>query len=101
MPATSPRKQIECRQPMHERTRCYNSFPCSTGLLGDAAVRAYLILTGTLFGLLAALHVWRMIAEWNGLRAEFWIVAGGSVLAGVLSIWAWRLLAKAKLERHL
>jgi hypothetical protein len=57
-------------------------------------VKAYVILTGTLFGLLAVLHVWRLIAEWNDLRAEFWIVAGGSVFAGALSIWALQLIFK-------
>jgi hypothetical protein len=34
-----------------------------------------------------------MIAEWNDLRTEFWIMAGGTMLAGVLSIWAWQLLS--------
>jgi tetrahydromethanopterin S-methyltransferase subunit E len=57
-------------------------------------MKAYLIVTGTLFGLLAALHVWRMVVEWNGMQTEFWIVASGTVVAGVLSIWAWQLLSK-------
>ena len=59
-------------------------------------MKAYLILTGILFGALVPLHVWRMIVEWNGFRTEFWIVAGGTIFAGVLSIWAWQLLSKLK-----
>jgi hypothetical protein len=55
-------------------------------------VKAYLATTGILFALVAALHVWRLVVEWPVLRAEFWIVAGGSLLPALLALWALNLL---------
>jgi hypothetical protein len=46
--------------------------------------------------LLAVLHVWRLIVEWPGIRAEFWIVAGGSLLSAILALWALKLLLAPK-----
>ena len=57
-------------------------------------MRAYLATTGTLFGLLAALHTWRMLVEWTGFAA--WFGAGTGLLAAGLSVWAWTLFAIAK-----
>ena len=60
-------------------------------------MKAYLVTTGTLFGLLAVLHIWRAIAEWHhsahaaGFMLEMAVVVA---LPGVLSWWAWRLLRK-------
>jgi hypothetical protein len=58
-------------------------------------MKAYLITTGILFGLLAVLHVWRAVAEWSHATADpsfamlmFVLVA----LPGALSWWAWLLL---------
>jgi hypothetical protein len=58
--------------------------------------QAYLATTGVLFALLAVLHVWRLVVEWPGIRAEFWIVAGGSFLSAVLALWALKLLLALK-----
>jgi hypothetical protein len=55
-------------------------------------VKAYRATTGVLFAVLAVLHVWRLVAEWHGIRAEFWIVAGGSMLSAGLALWALKLL---------
>ena len=59
-------------------------------------MKAYLATTGILFALLAVLHVWRIVAEWNSLSTEAWslatILAGIVVTAG-LAIWALRLFA--------
>jgi hypothetical protein len=52
-------------------------------------MNAYLAVTGIIFGLLAVLHLWRMIAEWRGVA--FWLGAGLTVLPAALAIWAWRL----------
>jgi hypothetical protein len=60
------------------------------------AVKAYLATTGALFALLAVLHVWRLVVERPGIRAEFWIVAGGSLLSAVLALWAMKLLFALK-----
>jgi hypothetical protein len=58
-------------------------------------MKAYLVMTGILFAVLAALHVWRAIAEWPQATAFPWFVLGMAALVGVpgaLSWWAWRLL---------
>jgi hypothetical protein len=58
-------------------------------------MKAYLLTTGILFGLLSVLHVWRAIAEWPrpvvdpGFMLQIIVTI---VLPGVLSCWAWRLL---------
>jgi hypothetical protein len=63
------------------------------------AMKAYLVITGTIFGLLAVLHVWRMVAEWNGLVAQTWYLASvglvGIVLPTFLAIWAAALFLRA------
>jgi|BarGraIncu00222A_1022003.scaffolds.fasta_scaffold01477_9 hypothetical protein len=56
-------------------------------------MKAYLVTAGTLFALIAVLDIWRIIAEWNGLDAGFWFVAGVGALALALSAWARRLFA--------
>jgi len=56
-------------------------------------MKAYIVTTGSLFGLLALAHVWRIIAEWPRLLhepAEI-IVAAMGLVAAVLCVWAWRL----------
>ena len=54
-------------------------------------MKAYLITTGALFGVITIAHVWRMFAE--GLtpaREPFYLVL--TLIAAALSLWAWRLL---------
>jgi hypothetical protein len=60
-------------------------------------MKAYLVTTGILFGLLAALHVWRGIAEWPRVTADAGFLLEIVVtiaLPAVLCWWAWRLLRK-------
>jgi hypothetical protein len=67
----------------------------------EVAMKAYLATTGTIFGLLAATHIWRIIAEWNPLAKDTWGLAGFvalGIVAAALSIWAWGLLIKQ--SRH-
>ena len=59
-------------------------------------MKAYLATTGILFALIAALHIWRIVAEWNGIDAGFLSVAGVGALAFMLSIWAWKLFAASR-----
>ena len=57
-------------------------------------MKAYLIITGSLFGLLALVHVWRIVGEWPRLMhdpGEILEATIGVVAAG-LCIWAWRLV---------
>lgn len=56
-------------------------------------MRAYLAITGTLFGLLFLLHIWRVIAEWNGFNSGAGLVLLTAMIALGLSVWAVRLLA--------
>jgi hypothetical protein len=60
-------------------------------------MKAYLITTGTLFGLIALAHIARTIAESRRLTSDPWFLLEGpglGVLAGALAVWAWRLLRK-------
>ena len=54
-------------------------------------MRAYMMTTGVLFGLIAAAHVWRVLEEGRGLAGDpFFILL--TVAAAALSLWAWRLI---------
>jgi hypothetical protein len=59
-------------------------------------MKAYLATTGVLFAVLAVLHVWRLVVEWPRIRAEFRIIAGGSLLSAVLALRALKLLLALK-----
>ncbi|HEX4627203.1 MAG TPA: hypothetical protein VH137_00310 [Gemmatimonadales bacterium] len=52
-------------------------------------MKAYVVTTGTLFALLALVHLWRLVAEWPHLGI---VAAGIGVLAAGLAVWAWRLV---------
>jgi hypothetical protein len=59
-------------------------------------MRAYFVISGIIFALVAILHVWRIIAEWHGIDAPFLIVAATGALALVLAVWAGTLLAATR-----
>jgi hypothetical protein len=57
-------------------------------------MKAYLATTGTIFGLIAVLHILHSIADRALLATDPWYYLGSSalgVVAAVLSVWAWRL----------
>ena len=54
-------------------------------------MKAYLMTTGLLFGLLTVVHVWRFIEEGPHLATDPWYVLI-TVVAAALCVWAWRLL---------
>jgi hypothetical protein len=56
-------------------------------------MKAYLITTGTVFGLITAAHVWRGFAEGPQLAKSPVFVLLTALAAG-LSIWAWGLLSR-------
>jgi len=60
-------------------------------------MKAFLITTGILFGLMVVVHIWRAIAEWpqSGVGLEF-ILGMTALIAvpGALSGWAWWCLCK-------
>ena len=58
-------------------------------------MKAYLIVTGTIFALMAGVHIWRAVVEWphNGPSAPFLLGMTFLVaLPGALSWWGWSLL---------
>ena len=58
-------------------------------------MRAYLASTCVIFGLVAVLHIIRAVVEWPTMSADpyyFLLIVGLGVLAGVLSLWSWKLL---------
>ena len=57
-------------------------------------MKAYLITTGTVFGLITAAHIWRIFAEGSHLATDpvFLLL---TLLAAGLSFWAWSLLRRS------
>ncbi len=58
-------------------------------------MRAYVLTTGIVFGLLTLAHLWRIAAEGVQLLTSPWWV-GITVGAGALAVWAWRLLRQSR-----
>ena len=54
-------------------------------------MKAYLLTTGTVFGLITAAHIWRVMAESGALAKDPWFILITALSAG-LCIWALRLL---------
>ena len=57
-------------------------------------MKAYLITTGTVFGLIALAHIWRIFEEGSRLAKEPWFLLL-TLAAAALSVWAWRLLGRS------
>ena len=60
-------------------------------------MKAYLVTTGTVFGLIAVMHLLRAIEEWSLLTTHPWSFLGMAalgVVAAALCVWAWRLLRR-------
>ena len=57
-------------------------------------MRAYVMTTGALFGLLTLAHVWRIIEESPQLATEPWYIAV-TVIAATLCVWAGWLLRRS------
>jgi hypothetical protein len=61
-------------------------------------LKAYLVITGSIFGLIALAHLARTIAESQRLGSDPWFYLEGpglGLVAAALSLWAWRLLWRA------
>jgi NO-binding membrane sensor protein with MHYT domain len=54
-------------------------------------MKAYVVTTGMIFGLLVAVHLWRMLAEHPHLATDP-IYLAITAVAGGLAIWAWRVV---------
>jgi hypothetical protein len=58
----------------------------------EDSMRAYVITTGMVFGLVVLAHVWRAVEEGAHVAGEP-VFLVSTVLAAALCAWAWRLLA--------
>ncbi len=56
-------------------------------------MKAYLITTGSLFGLIVLAHILRIIEEGPHLARDPWYILL-TLAAGAVSLWAWRLLLR-------
>lgn len=54
-------------------------------------MKAYVVTTGTVFGLITLLHIWRGLVEGPHLAGDPWYVLL-TLAAAVLCLWALRLL---------
>jgi hypothetical protein len=54
-------------------------------------MKAYVMTTGTVFGALTLVHVWRIMEEGLHLATNPWYVLI-TAAAGALCLWAWRLV---------
>ena len=57
-------------------------------------MKAYVITTGAVFGLITLAHIWRVFAEDRHLATDPWFVLI-TVAAAALCLWAWRLLKRS------
>ena len=65
-------------------------------------MKLYLIVTGTLFALLALAHLARTVVEWRRLTTDASFIAEGpgiGIVAAALTFWAWRLLWSHRASR--
>lgn len=56
-------------------------------------MKPFLLVTGVIFALIVAAHIWRIIAESHALAREPWFMLL-TVLAAGMSVWAFRLAAR-------
>jgi len=62
-------------------------------------MRGYLVTTGVLFGLLAAVHLARTVAEWHRMATDRGFIMEGpglGLVAAALCFWAFRLFRNAE-----
>jgi len=63
-------------------------------------MRAYLLISGMLFGVVALAHALRVIQQWPveiaGWALPMWVSVVGFVVTGALSFWALRAASQAK-----
>jgi hypothetical protein len=58
-------------------------------------MKRYLLISGTIFGLVAVLHVLRLALDWpaqiGGWEVPFWVSWIGIAVPAMLCLWAYRL----------
>jgi hypothetical protein len=58
-------------------------------------MKAYLVTTGSVFGLLTIVHIWRMIVEGGLATREPWMILI-TLASAALCVWATRLFMVSK-----
>jgi len=58
-------------------------------------MRAYVMITGVIFGLITLAHIWRAVEEGPRLATEPWFILL-TILAAGLCVWAVRLLLRPR-----
>ena len=58
-------------------------------------MRAYVMVTGTLFGMLVVAHVLRVVQEGPALAQEPWYILI-TLASASLCVWAWLLVRRSK-----
>ncbi len=66
---------------------------CGARLLLLTQLKPFLLVTGVIFALIVAAHIWRIVAESHALVREPWFMLL-TVLAAVMSAWAFRLATR-------
>ncbi len=56
-------------------------------------MKAYVMTSGAVFGLLVLAHVWRAAEEGLAVARDPWYV-GSTLVAAALCLWAWRTLRR-------
>lgn len=63
-------------------------------------MRAYLQVSGTLFGVIALAHALRLIQKWPvevaGWVVPVWVSVIGFLLTGALAVWAFRAVGRTR-----
>jgi predicted tellurium resistance membrane protein TerC len=62
-------------------------------------MKAYLVTTGTIFGLIGLMHILKSFADWHQLTTnpvEYAAMSALGLIAVALSVWGWRLFLLAK-----
>ena len=54
-------------------------------------MKAYVMTTGAVFGLLVLVHVWRIIEDGSHLATDPWYILI-TLAAAAFCLWAWRVL---------
>ena len=57
-------------------------------------MKAYVMTTGTLFGLLTLAHIWRIIEEGTHLATDPWYILI-TISAAALGVWSWLVLKRS------
>ena len=62
--------------------------------------RAYLVISGTIFGIVAIVHVFRVINNWTVVigpwTVSIWVSWLGMVVPAFLCVWAFRLASRMR-----